>query len=223
MDIGDNTSGEFQLLRQFIEQGNFTKQDRLPPERELAATLGLTRNKLRNGLRRLEAEGLIWRHVGKGTYIGSRPPDTGKRFSISEVTNPREIMEARIAFEPELARLAAYRGTARDFAEMDQCVDAMKLATRWEVWEQMDTRLHRCIAQAAQNELLLAMFKIMADLKTIWGRLREEPNMPARVHQSTQEHAEIVRALRDRDAEAASKLMRTHLRNVRKSIFGEGE
>lgn len=223
MDIGDNTSGEFQLLRQFIERGNFTKQDRLPPERELAATLGLTRNKLRNGLRRLEAEGLIWRHVGKGTYIGSRPPDTDKRFSISEVTNPREIMEARIAFEPELARLAAYRGTARDFAEMDQCVDTMRLATRWELWEQMDTRLHRCIAQAAQNELLLAMFKIMADLKTIWGRLREEPNMPARVQQSTQEHVEIVRALRDRDAEGASKLMRTHLRNVRKSIFGEGE
>ncbi len=221
MDIRDDASSEFELLRQFIESGNFAKQDRLPPERELAATLGLTRNKLRNGLRRLEAEGVIWRHVGKGTYIGSRPADNGKRFSISEVTNPREIMEARIAFEPELARLAAFRGTARNFAEMDQCVEKMVGATRWELWEQMDTRLHRCIAEAAQNELLLAMFAMMADLKSIWGRLRQAPDMPARVQRSTREHAEIVKALRDRDAEGASQLMRTHLHNVRKSVFGE--
>jgi DNA-binding FadR family transcriptional regulator len=221
MSIDENNSSEFERLRQFIEGGNFTKQDRLPPERELAATLGLTRNKLRNGLRRLEEEGLIWRHVGKGTYIGSRPVENGKRYSISEVTNPREIMEARLAFEPELARLAAFRGTARDFAEMDQCVDKMRSATRWEYWEQQDTRLHRCIAQAAKNELLLAMFEMMADLKSIWGRLREEPDMPARVQKSTQEHAEIVRALRDRDAEGASQLMRTHLHNVRRSVFGD--
>lgn len=223
MDVKNDKLMEFERLRQFIEQGNFAEQGRLPPERELAATLGLTRGKLRICLQRLEAEGLIWRHVGKGTYVGSRPVENGKRHAVSEVTNPREIMEARLAFEPELTRLAAYRGTARDFAEMDRCVERMMAETRWHVWEQLDTRLHRCIAEAAQNELLLAMFEMMADLKTIWGRLRQEPNMPARVQKSTAEHAEIVRALRDRDAEGASRLMRTHLHNVRRSIFGEGD
>jgi DNA-binding FadR family transcriptional regulator len=223
MDAKNDQPTEFERLRQFIERGNFAEQGRLPSERELAATLGLTRNKLRIGLQRLETEGLIWRHVGKGTYVGSRPIENGIRHAVSEVTNPREIMEARMAFEPELARLAAFRGTGRDFAEMDRCVERMMAETRWEQWEQLDTRLHRCIAQAAQNELLFAMFEMMADLKTIWGRLRQEPNMPARVGQSTLEHAEIVRALRDRDADGASKLMRAHLQNVRKNIFGEGE
>jgi DNA-binding FadR family transcriptional regulator len=223
MSTNDTYSAEFDRLRQFVERASFAKQSRLPPERELAATLGLTRNKLRNGLQRLEAEGLIWRHVGKGTYLGSRPIQNGKRYAVSEVTNPREIMEARMAFEPELTRLAAFRGTARDFAEMERCVEKMRSAMRWEHWEQLDTELHTRIARAAQNELMFAMFEMMADLKSIWGRLRQEPNMPQRVQRSTQEHADIVRALRDRQPEVASQLMRKHLHNVRKSIFGEGE
>ncbi len=223
MSTSDTHSTEFDRLRQFVERANFAKENRLPPERELAATLGLTRNKLRNGLQRLESEGLIWRHVGKGTYLGSRPIQNGKRYAVSEVTNPREIMEARMAFEPELTRLAAFRGTARDFADMERCVEKMRVATSWELWEQLDTELHRCIARAAQSELMFAMFEMMADLKTIWGRLRQEPNMPQRVQRSTEEHADIVRALRDREPEVASKLMRKHLHNVRKSIFGDGE
>lgn len=223
MSTDATQDAEFEQLRQFVERAYFANQERLPPERELAAILGLTRNKLRTGLDRLEADGLIWRHVGKGTYIGARPTKNGKRHAISEVTNPREIMEARFAFEPELTRLAAFHGTARDFADMDRCVEKMFSAMRWELWEQFDTELHRCIARAAHNELLFEMFEVMADLKTIWGRLRREPDMPQRVQRSTQEHADIVRALRERDPDGASKLMRKHLHNVRKSIFGDGE
>ncbi len=223
MSSSESQNDDFERLREFVERASFAQEQRLPPERELATTLGLTRNRLRTGLQRLEAEGLIWRHVGKGTYLGLRPAQNGKRHALSEVTNPREIMEARMAFEPELTRLAAFRGTARDFADMARCVDKMRAAVRWEQWELFDTELHRCIARAAQNELMFAMFDMMADLKSIWGRLRRETNMPQRVARSTQEHADIVQALRERDPEVASQLMRKHLNNVRKSIFGDGE
>jgi len=53
--------------------GRYPAQSRLPPERELAVLLGVSRSGLREGLEILEAEGRIWRHVGKGTFVGPRP------------------------------------------------------------------------------------------------------------------------------------------------------
>ena len=69
-------------LRKYLEDRGFAQNDRLPPERELADTLGLTRNRVRGGLRKLESEGLIWRHVGQGTYFGPRlSPLVNRRHS----------------------------------------------------------------------------------------------------------------------------------------------
>ncbi len=109
-------------LRKYLEDRGFAQNDRLPPERELADTLGLTRNRVRGGLRKLESEGLIWRHVGQGTYFGPRlSPLVNRRAleTLAEMTYPREVMDARLAFEPELARLAALRATGLDFSALE--------------------------------------------------------------------------------------------------------
>ena len=63
---------DFVKLQRYIEGGQFSDHDRLPPERELATALGLTRTRLRTGLRKLEIQGVVWRHVGKGTFYGRR-------------------------------------------------------------------------------------------------------------------------------------------------------
>ena len=60
-------------LRRYLQQNRLSDHARLPPERELASKLGVTRNRLRGVLRRMAAQGEIWRHVGKGTFIGRRP------------------------------------------------------------------------------------------------------------------------------------------------------
>lgn len=213
-------------LRHYIEDSGLSEQQRLPPERELAALLGLTRNRLRGGLRKLATEGLVWRHVGKGTYVGPRPVQTAGRQLmpvLGDLTNPREVMEARLAFEPELARLAAFRASAREFADMDQCIAKMTTATRWESWETWDGRLHRSIAAGTGNTLLLALFDtVQANRnKEIWGKLREAYKVGPRMQTATHEHAEIVAAIRARDPDEAAERMRRHLRAVRKSIFGE--
>jgi DNA-binding GntR family transcriptional regulator len=57
-------------LRSFIAEGNYAPNDRLPAERELISRLGVTRATLRKGLDALERDGAIWRHVGKGTFVG---------------------------------------------------------------------------------------------------------------------------------------------------------
>ena len=60
-------------LRQFVQENGFNHNDRLPPERALCLQFGVMRGELRKALAELESDGLIWRHVGRGTFIGARP------------------------------------------------------------------------------------------------------------------------------------------------------
>jgi GntR family transcriptional repressor for pyruvate dehydrogenase complex len=213
-------------IRKYLEERGFVENDRLPPERELAGQLGLTRNRVRGGLRKLVAEGLIWRHVGQGTYFGPRlSPLINRRTldALAETTYPREVMDVRVAFEPEVARLAALRATGRDFAQLDQCLERMRTTTDWTVWGVCDAQLHRLIAVAAGNTLMLAMFDTMhaGRKKLVWGRLGSSSIRDSRRLEILEEHAEIVRAIRDRDPDGAAAAMRKHVTTARRNMFGE--
>ena len=100
------------------QSADLGEDGRLPPERELAETLDIGRTVLRKALATLQGEGVVWRHVGKGTFMGERPID-----NISDInalvlrTNPTEVMAARLAFEPEIARLAAANATGAQINE----------------------------------------------------------------------------------------------------------
>jgi DNA-binding GntR family transcriptional regulator len=84
-------------LRAYIEGGQLTVDSRLPPERELSRALGVSRAGLRQALAVLESEGQIWRHVGKGTFIGTRPIATVSDIdAMVRRTNPAEVMRTRL-------------------------------------------------------------------------------------------------------------------------------
>jgi DNA-binding FadR family transcriptional regulator len=214
------------LIRGYIESANLAEHGRLPAERELAGTLGITRNRLRGGLRKLVAEGLIWRHVGKGTFKGPRPlPSSGKAHaaSLAKLVSPPDVMEARLAVEPELARLAALRANAHDLAEVDRCVAKMSATADWQDWAIWDQKFHRAVAQAARNTLMMAMFDMAQAHRSheVYGKLNEAFATKARRKQATNEHVAIARALRGRDWQQAESLMRAHLMAVKRQIFGE--
>src|SRR5262245_35872188 len=124
---------DLERVLQFLQGEDFGQNQRLPAERELAERLGLTRNRLRGSLRKLAADGLIWRHVGKGTFFGPRPTSATPQ-DLSELTNPREVMEVRFAIEPEIARLAAFRANTRDVVEMQACLEKMIATDDWNDW-----------------------------------------------------------------------------------------
>jgi len=143
-------------LRAFL--GEVPLDGRLPPERDLAVTLGVSRAELRKALSALERDGVLWRHVGKGTFLGSRPIDTvADVAAMTRRTNPSEVMQARLALEPEIVRLAALNATAADVAEMRNCIARTHQAETWRQYEAWDNRLHRTIGEAAQNGLLLGL------------------------------------------------------------------
>ena len=111
------------LLRQWLENGRFVSGERLPAERALAESLGVTRPVLRKALSVLEAENLIWRHIGKGTFAGPRPAEIQENANeVTQVTNPSEVMEVRLVLEPQIAGIAALKSTQQEHNHMDLCI-----------------------------------------------------------------------------------------------------
>jgi len=219
-DISNGTA--LSRVRAYLAQIEMPLDSRLPPERALAGALGVTRAELRKALGTLEAENQIWRHVGKGTFIGSRPIDTlADVAAITRRTNPAEVMRTRLLLEPEVARMAALSATSAHVAEMRTCMQRSRAAQSWRQYEAWDNRLHRVVAESTQNSLLLALLDTLNAVRraVAWGRLRGDKVRPAPDHHSFADHEAIVDAIEDRDVNRAASAMRTHLENVERNLL----
>ena len=209
-------------LRNFIDALEGSGKDRLPPEPKLAEKLCVSRSRLRTMLKRLEADGTIWRHVGKGTFIGQRLAVSGGE--LSDAVSVGDIFEARILIEPQLAAQAAIHVTAADIATLEGCVTEMAAANSFQQWKRLDDRLHRAIAEASRNALLLMLYDLLraqarlsvdARVQAVFG----EPPYPREA--TNTEHASLVAAIKAHDPERAARAMRDHIASVRSSLFGQ--
>lgn len=210
-------------LREYIEERVAKGGDRrLPPEPKLGEALGVSRGRLRTVLKRLEDEGLIWRHVGKGTFVGPRQVTPGDENWSSSISVD-DLMEARLVLEPQLAAQAAVHATPADIAAMDQCLSDMVSTVPFMPWKRLDERLHRVIAEATHNVLLLMLYD------TLRQQLRV--NLDARMEEvfhpitgprrdTDGEHRLLVDAIRSHNPAKAEQLMRDHLRSIRTRLFG---
>ncbi len=208
-------------LRRHIADASLSLNARLPPERVLARELGVSRTALRRGLDQLEAEGLIWRHVGRGTFVGSRPVlDLADLAYLGELANPGQVMEARLALEPPLARLAAMHGVGSDFTRIAAWARRCREAQEWRGYEAADEALHHAVAAASRNKLLVNLFERLNAVRraTVWGQLRST-QLPPPDHSSFAQHDAIHAAIARRDAEGAEQAMRVHLASVRDRVL----
>lgn len=215
--MSDEAQGALTQLRAYLAQHDLPANAQLPPERELCDLLGVSRGELRKALAVLESNGELWRHVGKGTFIGARPVEEFESVAeIAAASNPREVMEARRAIEPILAREAALHATSADIAEMRQCLEASRLAATWRQYENCDNRLHRLVAEASHNTVLVALFDTLNAVRrtVVWGRLRSNSSGPPADHHSFAEHDILIDAITERDLDAAAAAMDRHLRSV---------
>lgn len=205
-----------------LRSGQFGQNRSLPTERELCEATGASRRLVRRALASLEAEGLIWRRQGKGTFAGQPVEPLGVLAAeVNKSSDPIEVMEARLCIEPELAALAAER------AKMDE-VDRMLALARHayapedgEANELWDSALHRMIARSAQNRPLLTAFAMLDAIRATedWQDLRGEARSESSLDQSRQEHLHILDAITDRDADAARAAMHQHLENRQDALI----
>jgi len=220
----DGNGGQAALvqLQAYLAQFDLPAGSRLPPERELCESLGVSRGDLRKALAVLEKDGHIWRHVGKGTFIGRGPvEETVAIADIAGKTNPSDVMRARLIVEPEIAREAALHATLDDIAAMRQSLVQTRQATSWRQYENIDNLLHRQIAQASRNTVLLGLFDVLNAIRraVVWGRLRSDSACPPADHHSFADHDRIVGAIEDRDLGGAAAAMRLHLQEVERRLI----
>lgn len=201
-------------LEGMIARGSFGTDGRLPTERELSDKAGVSRRTVRRALEALEAEGLIWRKQGKGTFAGL-PPDPTQALAAEIVgeTDFIEVMEARLCIEPTLAAMSATRATADDVARMRDLARRTTEATDPDSMELWDGALHRLIARTAGNRPLLTAFSMLDEIRAndAWRGLRARARSGATLRANHAAHEAIIDAIAARDADAARDAMQAHL------------
>jgi DNA-binding FadR family transcriptional regulator len=214
---------EEQRLRAYVDDAIRGRRERLLAEAQLSELLDIPRGRLRTHLRRLEKDGLIWRHVGKGTFVGPRTAQLAGTAPSSSVS-PSDAMEGRLMVEPLLAGKAAVHARQTDIETMERCLEEMRTAKSFVGWKSGDDRLHRTIAGAAQNPLLLILHDIVQGYARSLIAERMEQTLGqsrAPVENSNAEHAAIVAAIKAHDPEGAEGTMRKHLTSIRAMLFGD--
>lgn len=217
-----------QWLLEMLASGRYVAGSKLPTERAVADQLGVPRSAVRNALAALEAEGMVVRRIGSGTFVAKRaaPASEAKEtrppiVAVSDAS-PTEIMEARLLIEPRIAALAVAHATLPDFERMEQCNRNAEATNDFERFEHWDAALHQAIAEATHNRLVIAIYTAITRARdqADWGELKRRSLTPERREHYREEHRRIVAALRARDAASAEAALLDHLRRVRQNLLG---
>jgi GntR family transcriptional repressor for pyruvate dehydrogenase complex len=211
------TSKVVNYIRAKMEDGSLKPGDRIPPEREFAKELKISRASLRMGIGYLAAMGVMTVRHGVGTFVADGPPEFGKSslglLGALHGFKPWQMFEVRNLLETSLAALAADRGNEAHFTAMAEEVAEMYASVDDPAQYLIhDVRFHRTIAQASGNPILAAL------METVSTALYEERRKTAERAKdrkiSLEAHHEIYRAVRGGNSAEARVAMERHLRSA---------
>jgi len=196
--------------------------DKLPSERELAETLGVSRSSIRDAIRSLELMGMVEPRQGAGTIV--------REISSDSLVNPLanaikrkdeligELLDFRLMLEPPLAARAATRVSADEIAEMEEILQRQSdKHSRGEAAVAEDSEFHYAIALASGNSVVLKVLDILMDL--LRDTRERSLQVEGRLQRSLAGHRRILAALKRHDAEAAKAAMRRHIEDVEEIVL----
>ena len=202
-----------------IDRGEYTLGARLPPERDLAKQLGVSRPSVREALIALEVEGYVEVRVGSGVYVLSPRTAADAGEPLPADSGPFELIKARWLIEAECAALAARQATKAQVRAIEDALDGMEADRDKGVMPLGADRLfHLRIAEASGNSALALVVKTLWDQRTgpLFLRLEHHFDTPALWTVAIREHREIVAAIARHDPVAARAAMRRHMNHAAK-------
>lgn len=209
-------------IRGMIAGGALRPGDKLPSERDLSETLGVSRTSVREALTALEALGILDIKSGEGTFIRrSNDSETFAPLSVllAVERNPEaQLMEVRRILETEAAALAAKRATAADVEKMEAALQVMKNSDSVKGAVEADLRFHYTIAEATNNSVLLRIMNTVADLMHNDFRSDREALYAKFTGQVLDEHEAILKAIKDKNPDEAWARMLEHINNIETGI-----
>ncbi len=211
-----------ELILEFIHQGKLQSGDRLPPERSLAETFGVSRNSVREAIRALTEKKVLESRRGDGTYIRT-PDDSALVTTLAQTIRIQQnrlndIFEFREMIEPQIAALAARHITKDEVAALKILVfEQERKIVAGEDIADLDMQFHLRLAEASRNVVLLEVVKLLNGI--LLESRSEFLQSETRQLISVKSHIEIIDALEKHDEKTACKNMLTHLQRVKKTIY----
>lgn len=202
-------------LAELIARGEFPPGTRLPAERELAVSLGVSRTSVREAIISLEMSGLVEVRVGTGIFVVAGK-DAVPRAGMDAGPAPFELLSARKLIEGEIAALAARNAREAEVAALQDSV--ARMATRVDDFAQReaeDETFHRLLAKASGNgSLELVVENLWNQRAELWGRLQQHFHTTDLALRTIRDHGAIAKAVAAHDAEAARAALHRHLDRV---------
>jgi GntR family transcriptional repressor for pyruvate dehydrogenase complex len=204
-------------VQEMIRDGVLKPGDRLPPERDLAERLQVSRSSLREAMRALELQGLLVSRPGAGTYVSAESLNTLVSIIASSHGETRDvkadIFEVRHLLEPQIAGLAADRATGDDIERMVGALEEQEQQLAGGgTGVEGDTAFHFALAQATHN---WALVRVITTISDVLRQSRDQSlQTPGRPQRSLASHRQILETIRRRDSAGAEAAMRYHIAEV---------
>ena len=203
-----------------IRLGLLPPGSQLPPERELADQMGISRSTLRQALTALTQSGhlVAVRGRGGGRFVADAPPRPQTTQVELEAGQWRDLLDHRIAIEVGAVILAAERARPSDLERLHEHVDAMRTVDDWPGYRQADVFFHLGLAEAAQSpRLVAAMTEVQGGMSELIGHIAHPPQV---LERSNAQHAQLVSLLERREGAKAAWLVREHLEGTERILAG---
>jgi GntR family transcriptional repressor for pyruvate dehydrogenase complex len=218
-------------LKSLIDDGSLSPGDRLPPERELASMLAVSRTSVRQAIAVLEAQGVVEMRQGDGTYVVEEAKDGDEvveafgRLLLQEQISPREILETRRIVEVAIARICARRASGEHVASLRDLLERRRMAERRDAsLAEMNHDLHMAIAEGTENRGLMRVMEVLLGMMNanMWPRLKRlSEQRERRVEEHLDQHEMIVEAIASGDPDLAGKCMEEHLTTIEREMSAD--
>jgi GntR family transcriptional regulator, transcriptional repressor for pyruvate dehydrogenase complex len=201
-----------------IRLGLLAPGTRLPPERELAEQLGISRSTLRQALTTLVQSGHLVSLRGRsgGTFVADEPPRSRGHRRLR--ADWRDVLDRRVAIECGAALLAAERGKEEAFGRLDELIAQMESPPDFDSYRRADVHFHIALAEAS------GAARLVAEMTEVQGAMSELIELIAHpdtvLSHANDEHRKIVACLREANGITAVKVLRAHLAGTEHIIAG---
>lgn len=208
----------FEQIRELIYKGTFKPGQQIPPERELAASMEVSRTSVRNALDKLIKLGLLWQIQGQGTFVGSPENRFGNPLAAAMATDEAtffDLLEVRMGLECNAARLAAQRATETDLRAMQKSLEEMEddLSGTGAISTAADTAFHMAVTFSTKNPVQIHLTRNFYDFLFVGIKKNLAHMVDAQTAYTDvlEQHRDILLYIKRREPEQAYEAMRRHL------------
>jgi len=207
-----------------IEQKTYIPGSKLPSQKDLAIKLGVGRSSIREAINILITKGYLEAIQGKGTFIKDDLSTTthaiAKLSSAIQVSSIYKLMEARALLECKSAALAAKRAKMSDLKKLDKILhNELSTQNNYDLFLSHDIQFHITIAEATQNEVICEMTKlVLSKLSEHHSKLNTDELSVAYKKESIATAMEVIRAIKEHNAEKAAEWMARHISAIENEI-----